>query len=145
MIACYLERMTTCCITTTNGTFSVGDCVLINHEGAIVNDQPWMTVILSFSHNKKKAMVRWFYRSEDALEKHPPFFGNDELIWSNHRDTVSIDNILGKCNVHTLDEYCTCRMPYNPDNLIVWCEACKQWYHAECEGMTSYEVERIKP
>ncbi|KAM1226916.1 hypothetical protein ACFX13_006325 [Malus domestica] len=50
-------------------------------------------------------MVRWFYRSEDALEKHPPFFGNDELIWSNHRDTVSIDNILGKCNVHTLDEY----------------------------------------
>ncbi|KAM0996234.1 hypothetical protein ACFX2I_006235 [Malus domestica] len=97
--------MTTCCITTTNETFSIGDCVLINHDSAIVNDQPWMTVIPCFSHNKKKAMVRWFYRSEDALEKHPPFFGNDELIWSNHRDHVSIDNILGKCNVHTLDEY----------------------------------------
>ncbi|TQE11916.1 hypothetical protein C1H46_002550 [Malus baccata] len=83
---------------------------MINHDGAIVNDQPWVAAILCFSHNKKKVMVRWFYRSDDALEKHPPFFGKDELIWFNHRDTVSIDTILGKCNVHTLDEYVKLQM-----------------------------------
>ena len=27
-----------------------------------------------------------------------------------------------------LCRYCTCEMPYNPDDLMVHCESCKEWY-----------------
>ena len=30
--------------------------------------------------------------------------------------------------------YCTCRKPFNPDKMLVCCEACKQWFHAVWSG-----------
>ncbi|XP_047318199.1 chromatin remodeling protein EBS-like [Impatiens glandulifera] len=32
--------------------------------------------------------------------------------------------------------YCKCEMPYNPDDLMVQCERCKDWYHPACLDMT---------
>ncbi|GFY91712.1 PA-domain containing subtilase family protein [Actinidia rufa] len=32
--------------------------------------------------------------------------------------------------------YCKCEMPYNPDDLMVQCEGCKDWYHPACVNMT---------
>lgn len=32
--------------------------------------------------------------------------------------------------------YCKCEMPYNPDDLMVQCEGCKDWYHPACVRMT---------
>lgn len=37
--------------------------------------------------------------------------------------------------------YCICEMPYNPDDLMVQCDACKDWFHPKC---ISISVEAAK-
>ncbi|KAK4797880.1 hypothetical protein SAY86_030206 [Trapa natans] len=41
--------------------------------------------------------------------------------------------------------YCKCEMPYNPDDLMVQCEGCKDWYlyHPACVGMTIEEAKLL--
>ncbi|MBA0748177.1 hypothetical protein Gogos_005025 [Gossypium gossypioides] len=40
--------------------------------------------------------------------------------------------------------YCKCEMPYNPDDLMVQCEGCKDWYHPACVGMTIEEAKMLE-
>ncbi|KAL3596104.1 hypothetical protein D5086_007741 [Populus alba] len=39
--------------------------------------------------------------------------------------------------------YCKCEMPYNPDDLMVQCEGCKDWYHPACVDMTIEEAKKL--
>ncbi|XP_047312137.1 chromatin remodeling protein EBS-like [Impatiens glandulifera] len=39
--------------------------------------------------------------------------------------------------------YCKCEMPYNPDNLMVQCEECKDWYHPTCVNMTADQAKLL--
>ncbi|GJP80551.1 hypothetical protein CLOP_g10755 [Closterium sp. NIES-67] len=39
--------------------------------------------------------------------------------------------------------YCKCEMPYNPDNLMVQCEDCKDWFHPECVNLPIHGVESM--
>lgn len=39
--------------------------------------------------------------------------------------------------------YCKCEMPYNPDDLMVQCEACKDWYHPTCLNMTTDQAKHL--
>ncbi|KAF5782736.1 putative chromatin regulator PHD family [Helianthus annuus] len=39
--------------------------------------------------------------------------------------------------------YCKCEMPYNPDDLMVQCEACKDWYHPGCLNMTIEQAKQL--
>ncbi|KAB2082179.1 BAH and coiled-coil domain-containing 1 [Gossypium arboreum] len=39
--------------------------------------------------------------------------------------------------------YCKCEMPYNPDDLMVQCEGCKDWYHPACVDMTIEEAKML--
>ncbi|KAK8960598.1 hypothetical protein KSP40_PGU008571 [Platanthera guangdongensis] len=32
--------------------------------------------------------------------------------------------------------YCKCQMPYNPDDFMVQCESCNDWFHPSCMGMS---------
>ncbi|KAL1190261.1 Chromatin remodeling protein SHL [Cardamine amara subsp. amara] len=32
--------------------------------------------------------------------------------------------------------FCKCEMPYNPDDLMVQCEECSEWFHPSCIGKT---------
>ncbi|XP_049352436.1 chromatin remodeling protein EBS-like isoform X1 [Solanum verrucosum] len=41
--------------------------------------------------------------------------------------------------------YCKCEMPYNPDDLMVQCEGCKDWFHPICMGMTIEEAKKLDP
>lgn len=41
--------------------------------------------------------------------------------------------------------YCKCEMPYNPDDLMVQCEGCKDWFHPICMGMTIDEAKKLDP
>lgn len=41
--------------------------------------------------------------------------------------------------------YCKCEMPYNPDELMVQCEGCKDWFHPECLEMAVEEARRLEP
>ncbi|XP_047049688.1 chromatin remodeling protein EBS-like [Lolium rigidum] len=39
--------------------------------------------------------------------------------------------------------YCKCEMPYNPDDLMVQCEGCKDWFHPTCMGMTIEQAKKL--
>ncbi|CAK9182223.1 unnamed protein product [Ilex paraguariensis] len=39
--------------------------------------------------------------------------------------------------------YCKCEMPYNPDDLMVQCDECKDWYHPACVGMTIEQAKHL--
>ncbi|KAK6121459.1 hypothetical protein DH2020_044805 [Rehmannia glutinosa] len=39
--------------------------------------------------------------------------------------------------------YCKCEMPYNPDDLMVQCEGCSDWFHPTCIDMTPEEAKRV--
>ncbi|KAL9265902.1 Chromatin remodeling protein EBS-like protein [Drosera capensis] len=40
--------------------------------------------------------------------------------------------------------YCKCEMPYNPDDLMVQCERCKDWFHPSCMEMTIEEAKKLE-
>uniref|UniRef100_A0A7I4DKQ0 BAH-PHD domain-containing protein n=1 Tax=Physcomitrium patens TaxID=3218 RepID=A0A7I4DKQ0_PHYPA len=40
--------------------------------------------------------------------------------------------------------YCKCEMPYNPDDLMVQCEICKDWFHPSCMSMTPDQVKKME-
>ncbi|PWA36970.1 Bromo adjacent homology (BAH) domain-containing protein [Artemisia annua] len=35
-------------------------------------------------------------------------------------------------------------MPYNPDDLMVQCEECKDWFHPACMGMTIEDAKKLE-
>lgn len=38
--------------------------------------------------------------------------------------------------------FCKCEMPYNPDDLMIQCEECSDWFHPSCIGMTIKEAKK---
>lgn len=52
--------------------------------------------------------------------------------------------ITGYFNPDRVPVYCTCEMPYNPDDLMVQCEACQEWFHPECIGVSIAEAKEMK-
>ncbi|KAJ7570422.1 hypothetical protein O6H91_01G119500 [Diphasiastrum complanatum] len=40
--------------------------------------------------------------------------------------------------------YCMCEMPYNPDDVMVQCEACKDWFHPMCMRLSIEQVENME-
>ncbi|XP_024385626.1 chromatin remodeling protein EBS isoform X1 [Physcomitrium patens] len=40
--------------------------------------------------------------------------------------------------------YCKCEMPYNPDDLMVQCENCKDWFHPKCVMLSSEDIKNVK-
>uniref|UniRef100_J3LTS2 BAH domain-containing protein n=1 Tax=Oryza brachyantha TaxID=4533 RepID=J3LTS2_ORYBR len=40
--------------------------------------------------------------------------------------------------------FCKCEMPYNPDNLMIQCEDCFDWFHPSCVGMTDQEAKKLE-
>lgn len=40
--------------------------------------------------------------------------------------------------------YCKCEMPYNPDDLMVQCEACKDWFHPTCMNLSPEQVKKME-
>ncbi|KAG6385060.1 hypothetical protein SASPL_153884 [Salvia splendens] len=39
--------------------------------------------------------------------------------------------------------YCKCEMPYNPDDLMIQCDECKDWYHPACVDLTVEEAKQL--
>lgn len=40
--------------------------------------------------------------------------------------------------------YCKCEMPYNPDDLMVQCEECKDWFHPSCIDLALEQVRKLE-
>ncbi|XP_059294700.1 chromatin remodeling protein EBS-like [Lycium ferocissimum] len=43
-----------------------------------------------------------------------------------------------------VEVYCKCKMPYNPDVLMIECDKCKKRYHPHCLGMSNEKAEQLK-
>ncbi|KAG0502573.1 hypothetical protein HPP92_002645 [Vanilla planifolia] len=39
--------------------------------------------------------------------------------------------------------FCKCEMPYNPDDLIVQCERCEDWFHPYCVDMSIEQAKKL--
>ncbi|KAG8385788.1 hypothetical protein BUALT_Bualt03G0081700 [Buddleja alternifolia] len=39
--------------------------------------------------------------------------------------------------------YCKCEQPYNPDDLMIQCEQCRDWYHPTCVNMTINQAKQL--
>ncbi|XP_019451665.1 PREDICTED: chromatin remodeling protein EBS-like [Lupinus angustifolius] len=52
--------------------------------------------------------------------------------------------VTGAFTPESVAVYCKCEMPYNPDELMVQCEECMDWYHPKCLGMTIEEAKKLE-
>ncbi|KAK1423901.1 hypothetical protein QVD17_19211 [Tagetes erecta] len=46
----------------------------------------------------------------------------------------------GEFNPNKAVVYCKCEMPYNPDDLMVQCDGCNDWFHPACIDITAEEA-----
>nr|GEX28735.1 bromo adjacent homology (BAH) domain, zinc finger, RING/FYVE/PHD-type [Tanacetum cinerariifolium] len=45
--------------------------------------------------------------------------------------------------IDAIEAYCKCLLPYNPDEYMLQCHACKDWYHSNCLNMTEDEAKQL--
>ncbi|GER50335.1 PHD finger family protein / bromo-adjacenthomology (BAH) domain-containing protein [Striga asiatica] len=64
--------------------------------------------------------------------------GNDDFFCR-----FEYSSSTGAFNPDRVAVYCKCEMPYNPDDLMIQCEACSDWFHPMCVGMTHEEAKRL--
>lgn len=65
--------------------------------------------------------------------------GNDDFFCRFEYNSVS-----GAFNPDRVAVYCKCEMPYNPDDLMVQCDGCTDWFHPACIDMTPEEAKKIE-
>ncbi|GFP79585.1 hypothetical protein PHJA_000102000 [Phtheirospermum japonicum] len=77
--------------------------------------------------NNVKVRVRWYYRPEESNGGRRQFHGAKELFLSDHYDVQEFEYkaATGGFTPDRVAVYCKCEMPYNPDDLMVQCEGCK--------------------
>ncbi|VFQ88931.1 unnamed protein product [Cuscuta campestris] len=49
----------------------------------------------------------------------------------------------GTCLPDRVVVYCKCQMPYNPDDIMMQCEACMDWYHPRCVDMSIQQAKQL--
>ncbi|KAI8027338.1 Chromatin remodeling protein SHL [Camellia lanceoleosa] len=64
--------------------------------------------------------------------------GNDDFFCR-----FEYNSSTGAFNPDRVAVYCKCEMPYNPDDLMVQCEGCTDWFHPTCIEMTPEEAKRL--
>ncbi|KAK7317727.1 hypothetical protein RJT34_02194 [Clitoria ternatea] len=124
--------------------------------------------------NNVKVHLRWYYRPEEVgrrkfhgvkelflsnhYEVHSAQTIEGKCMVHSFNDYTSLENVGDKdyfCrfkyNAFTkaftpnrVVVYCKCEMPYNPDELMVQCEDCEDWYHPACVSMSDEEAKKIE-
>ena len=53
---------------------------------------------------------------------------------------------FGRCVRRSYREsiFCTCRMPNNPNCAMIQCDQCKDWFHKDCENLSTEDMEHYK-
>ncbi|KAK4577200.1 hypothetical protein RGQ29_027634 [Quercus rubra] len=140
----------------TNKIVRPGDCVLMRPSDS--DKPPYVARVekIEADHrNNVKVKVRWYYRPEESIGGRRQFHGAKELFLSDHYDVQSAHTIedyfcrfeykaaTGGFTPDRVAVYCKCEMPYNPDDLMVQCEGCKDWFHPSCMGMTIEEAKKL--
>ncbi|MEW5307783.1 MAG: hypothetical protein WDW38_010518 [Sanguina aurantia] len=112
-------------------------------------------------------VVTWYYAPEEVVGGRKPFHGSQELLHSDHEDTISVKSLMERINVHTLEEYQkldeilehdyfsrffykAVTREFVPDQVPVVCH-CEQPYNpdiecVQCDGCTEwYHTECLTP
>ncbi|XP_041997794.1 chromatin remodeling protein SHL-like [Salvia splendens] len=64
--------------------------------------------------------------------------GNDDYFCR-----FEYNSSTGAFNPDRVAVYCKCEMPYNPDDLMIQCEGCSDWFHPTCIEVNPEEAERL--
>ncbi|XP_074348614.1 chromatin remodeling protein EBS-like [Apium graveolens] len=70
----------------------------------------------------------------NKLEKIRPL-----VYYSRFKYKVGTNKFTPDC----VSVYCKCEMPYNPDNLMIQCDDCNDWFHPGCVKMTTEQAEQL--
>ncbi|KAK9165409.1 hypothetical protein Scep_000600 [Stephania cephalantha] len=54
------------------------------------------------------------------------------------------NSATGGFNPDRVAVYCKCEMPYNPDDLMVQCEGCADWFHPSCIEMAAEDAKKLE-
>ncbi|XP_076923239.1 chromatin remodeling protein SHL-like [Bidens hawaiensis] len=65
--------------------------------------------------------------------------GNDDYFCR-----FEYNSVTGAFNPDRVAVYCKCEMPYNPDDLMVQCDGCTDWFHPACIGLTPEEAKQTE-
>ncbi|KAF5780183.1 putative chromatin regulator PHD family [Helianthus annuus] len=82
-----------------------------------------------------KVLTRWYYRPEEPIGGRRQFDGSKEVFLC--RVLIRLKKSVQR-RLFLL--YCKCEMPYNPDDLMVQCDGCANWFHPACIEMTPEEA-----
>jgi hypothetical protein len=87
---------------------SVGNTILIRSEGKKPPCVGCVQKITKGNHKNDNAKVtlRWYYRREEIEINNKFFLGKNELVYSEHKDVISVKTIMGKCVVYNFHDYC---------------------------------------
>lgn len=82
-----------------------------------------MQVIDALTVNGKANMRHWTEDDNDEV------LDADQLFW---RQTFDCPDGSGTGELSTLRKHCIDEAPFNPDTLLIHCDACGLWLHSEC-------------
>nr|KAJ0186656.1 hypothetical protein LSAT_V11C900460010 [Lactuca sativa] len=122
--------------------FAAGDCVLMRPSDS--DKPPYVARVekLEADHrNSVKVRVRWYY-CPDHYDMQSAHTIQGKCIVHSFKNYTKLDNVgtedyfcgfeykatTGGSTPDRVAVYCKCEMPYNPDDLMVQCEGCKDWY-----------------
>ncbi|KAL0257521.1 hypothetical protein SLS55_008335 [Diplodia seriata] len=82
-----------------------------------------MQIIDALTVNGKADLKHW------AEDDDGDVLGADQLFW---RQTFDWANGKGTGTLSSLRKHCVDEAPFNPDSVLVHCDSCDIWLHAEC-------------
>eukprot|EP00045_Choanoeca_perplexa_P009723 m.94862 g.94862 ORF g.94862 m.94862 type:complete len:204 (-) comp15006_c0_seq1:1453-2064(-) len=88
--------------------FKLGDSVTVKRPGVNKGKNDFVAKVERIYTNAASQVnidVCWFYRPEELPCGRKPYHGRDEVITSDHRDTVKVETINSKAVVHTIEAY----------------------------------------
>jgi hypothetical protein len=110
---------------------SVGDNVFIRPKS---REAPYVGRVKKITRGKRKnddpkVTLCWYYKRDEIKICNKSFVAENELFYSSHEDVQSVKTIMGKCVVHTMQDYCKllvaepldfyCRYNYDPLSNII--------------------------
>ncbi|XP_061348396.1 chromatin remodeling protein EBS-like isoform X2 [Gastrolobium bilobum] len=132
-------------ISGTDKIVKVGDCVLLRPSED--SNSPYVALVDSiWDDNRNNVNVKSAHTIEGKCVVHS-FKDYTRLENVGAEDYYCRFEYAAATGAFTPDRvavYCNCEMPYNPDDLMMQCEECTDWYHPACVGMTTEESKKLE-
>eukprot|EP01137_Pigoraptor_chileana_P011745 Opistho-2@63156 len=85
--------------------FVVGDTVLVRPDRKGPDYIAAVQCIRTDANEEILIELQWYYRPEETVFGRQPYHGDDEVLESDHKDTIHVSSVNSRCFVRTLAEY----------------------------------------